>query len=306
MDLIWRDSNLKKKKVIPKASYACSVGLYGSSKNDFSLTLPIGETLPIGDFVTYGSTEHGGCILEKIINTKDGTVQYVGKSLRGQLENSVINPFSTLEISGTIDEIVESIISKSTLNYIVDYSGIADTKTITLPKSSNALKAIDLAMNAFGTKFKITINENLVHIVIMPIKVFKHDASQISLIVDENKTLPTALHAYNDKYTASVYLQEDGTVGTSRYFSGFSAVEITQEISSNSSAQLFTLASDKLLALRTSITNSEIQIDLSDEDIGDKIEASVKQYNIKVVQTVIEKTLEIQGNNKEFSFNTGG
>lgn len=306
MDLIWRDSGLKKRDVISKPNFKCSTGFFGSSTNDFELTLPIAEKISIGDFVTYGSTEYGGCVLERITSTEDKTIKYIGKSFRGQLENSIINPFSVLTLSGTIDDIVEQIINLSVVDYVVDHSGISDTKSVIFPKATNALKAIDLVMSAFDAKFKLIISQEKVHMIINSANLYKHDASQTSLVVDENQMLSTALHAYNDKYSVSVYLQADGSVGTTRYYTGFSAKEISESISADSESDLQKLASDKLLALRTSVVSSEIQLDLSDEEIGDKIDVSVKKYGIKATQTVTEKTLEIQGNNKEFIFNTGG
>lgn len=306
MDLIWRDSGLTKKKVVLKPNFKCSTGFFGSSTNDFELTLPITDKIPIGDFITYGSTEYGGCVRERITSTEDKTIKYIGKSFRGQLENSIINPFSVLTLSGTIDDIVGQIINLSVVDYEIDYSGISHTKSVILPKSTNALKAIDLVMSAFDAKFKLIINKNKVHMIINSANLYKHDASQTSLVVDENQMLPTALHAYNDKYSASVYLQADGSVGTTRYYTGFSAKEISESVSADSESDLQKLASDKLIALRTSVVSSEILLDLSDEEIGDKIDVSVKKYGIKATQTVTEKTLEIQGNNKEFIFNTGG
>ena len=42
MDLILRDRDFRKKEVIKKPLFACNVGLYGASRNDFELTLSEG------------------------------------------------------------------------------------------------------------------------------------------------------------------------------------------------------------------------------------------------------------------------
>ena len=101
MDLILRDNNFKKQKVIKNPSFVCNIGLYGASKNDFELTLTDDDILPNGGILTYGTSEFGGVIAETVIDTAEKTVKYIGKSFRGQMENSIVAPFSVLTLTGT-------------------------------------------------------------------------------------------------------------------------------------------------------------------------------------------------------------
>lgn len=306
MDLILRDRAFKKAQVIKKPSYACNYGLYGASKNDFQLVLSEDNPLPIGYMLTYGTTEFGGVILDRKANTAEKTITYIGKSFRGQLENSIIAPTGVLTLTGTDFEIISQIINLSVLDYRVLPTGRTNAKTVILPVATNALKAIDLALGAFNEKMILEVSNDGVEITLSPTSETSFDASQVNLIADENRMMPTALHARGNGHTASVYLQSDGTIGNERYYTGFDAVEISEEITADSVYELTALASDKLLALRNIQNASEVDVKNEDADIGDKINVTVQKYGIKATQTVSEKILKIEGKNEEITFNMGG
>ncbi len=306
MVLMLRDRDFKKVQVIKKPSFVCNSGLYGASKNDFRLVLSEDTPLPIGNMVTYDTSEFGGVILDRITDTKAKTITYIGKSFRGQLENSIIAPFAVLTLKGTDFEIINQIINLSQLNYKVLPTGRTEQKTAVLPIGTNALKGIDLVLSAFNEKMLIKVSNNGVEITLAPITKKSFDASQVNLIADENRMIPTALHARSKEHSVSVYLQADGTVGAKRYYTGFEAVEISQDISADSLSELTSLASDKLLALRKSQNASEVDVKIEDADIGDTIDVTVQKYGIKTTQTVSEKILKIEGKNQEITFNTGG
>lgn len=306
MDLMLRDRDFKKKKAIKKPSFACNTGLYGASKNDFELTLTQSDILPIGDLITYGTSEFGGVILDRITGTKSKTVKYIGKSFRGQLENSIIAPFAVLTLTGTDYDVVNQIINLSQLPYKILPTGHTEQKKAVLPIGTNALKGIDLVLSAFNEKMLIKVSNSGVEITLSPVLEKSFDASQVDLMADENRMMPTALHARSKEYSVSVYLQADGTVGTERYYTGFDAVEISQDISADNLSELTALASDRLLALRKSQNASEIDVKIEDADIGDRINVTVQEYGIKATQTVSEKVLTIEGKNEQITFNTGG
>lgn len=321
MDLILRDTGFYKSKVIKRPSYSCSTGLYGASKNDFELILTEEtELLPIGHFLTYGTTEFGGCILERIVSTEDKTVKYIGKTFRGQMENSIVNPYSAITVSGTDDEVLSYLFLLSQLNYKINPTSRTTKKQIILPRGTNLLKAADIAMATFGEKMIFKVSNDGVEISLMTAITEKYDASQVDLIADENRMLPTALHVagylnyeYGDETIqipihVSVYVQQDGSIGNNRFYTGFSAVEIWQEEKSavDNSYELEVIAMDKLKALRESHNTSEVKAKLENSDIGDKVHVTIQEFGVKAVQTVSEKVLKFDGRNEEITYNTGG
>lgn len=303
MDLILRDKNFIKKKIISKPQFSCSCGFYGISANDFSLKLSDSKLLNVGEIVTYGFTEYGGYISKREIDTASQTVTYSGKTFRGQLENFIVTPESEAEYNGTVFEIVSQIIETVGIGYSVSYDGTTEEKAVTIPMGANALKAIDLVLSAFGKKIKFKVSSG-VTIYFEDIGEKAFDETQVPLIFSDDKSLPTALHAYSNGESASVFLQQDGTVGNTRYFTGFEAVEIWQELSTNDSTYLSELAVDKLTALRTVQNGSELTAE--GVDIGDKIVVSAKRYCLKEIQTANEITMDFDGVHAVIKTHTGG
>ena len=307
MDVIIRDKNFFKKDVVRNPEFKCSTGLYGASTNDFELIAKSGEKISIGDFVSHGNSEMGGCVLDRITDTAEKTVKYIGRTFRGQLENSIVTHTGTWNIRGTSADMVRSIISNSRVNYSVEPSGNTTTRSVTIPLGANALQAIDLVLSACGEKMLITVDNDGVHIQLKRIDTMNFDASQVDVVVDENKLMPTALHARNDDGVAvSVYIQSDGSVGSSRYYNGFNAVEIYQEVSAENSSEMRSIASDKLIAIRKSMNASEINVKIEQADVGDTVNATVQEHGIKATQTVCNKKLEITNKAELITFETGG
>lgn len=303
MDLILRDKNFVKKKIIKKPLFSCSCGFYGISANDFSLKLSDSELLNVGEIVTYGFSEYGGYISRREVDTANQAVTYTGKTFRGQLENFIVTPESETEYNGTVFEIVSQIIESAGIGYGVSFDGSEDEKTVTIPLGSNALKAIDLVLSAFGKKMKIKVASGVtVFFENAGEKTF--DETQVPLVFSDDKSLPTALHAYSNGASASAYLQQDGSIGSTPYYTGFEAVEIWQEISTNDSTYLSELAADKLAALRTVQNGSELTVE--GVDIGDKIIVSAKRYCLKETQTANEITMDFDGTHAVIKTHTGG
>lgn len=303
MDLILRDEYFAKKRIIKKPSFSCNCGLYGASTNDFQLVLTDDEIIKIGEMVTYGLTEYGGRVSCREFNASEKTVTYTGKTFRGQLEYSIIAKTSDLTLEGTPYELVKKIIEFSELDYSISFIDISETKSITFPIGSNALKALDLINTAFGLKMKLTISDGI-KIALVPCVGVKYDGDEVPMIITESNQLPTALHAYGESGNVSVFLQEDGSVGSERSYTGFKAVEICEELKAEEGEVLESIAADRLLALRN--TQSVSELTLGTLDIGEVVTVSSKKHGVSSVQTVNEVSMTFDGLNAEITTNTGG
>lgn len=306
MDLILRDEKFKKVKVIKKPSFACNVGLYGASKNDFELTLSNNELFSINGILTYGTSEFGGVIRERIIDEKEGTVKYVGKSFRGQMENTLVNPFDVLSLTGTDHEIITQLIELSQLDYSISETSNTESQTVTIPIASSLLKAVDIALTIFNEKMILSVSNDGVKIQLKKIETKNNNKILTELIIDDNRQIPTGYHARNGSTQASVFLQANGSIGDTRFYTGFSAYEIGEELTANNTTQLKALATDKLKALINTKNNFDIMVNVEDADIGDKLKTVFKKYNISSVQTICEKILSFDGTNEIITYNTGG
>lgn len=309
MDLILRNSLFEKKKPIKNPEYKAETGLYGSATNDFDLTIPYDADIVKGDILTSIGTEWGGRIFDVEI---DGSTMILrGKTFRGQMELVSPNPFSVLTLTGTDYEIIKGLIDRTPLPYIVKETGNTTKKTVTIPANSNLLKAVDLALSAFNETMKIAVYSR-VEISLNYASIHRYDYSQSELKLVENGMLPTALHATGKVggviTNVSMYLQGDGTVGTSRFFKNFDAYEITENLNDDcaSKSELQNLVSSRLLALRSSPLASEVDIKIDNAEIGDAVNVTILKYGRKAKQKIIAKSIELINGREKQKLITGG
>jgi hypothetical protein len=97
-------------------------------------------------------------------------------------------------------------------------------------------------------------------------------------------------------------------VGTSRYYTGFYAYEISENISDDcsSKSELQSLLSSRLLALRLSPLASEVDIKIDDAKIGDTVNISILKFGRKTSQKIIAKRLEMSNKRITQKIITGG
>lgn len=311
MDLVLRNINFEKKKPLIGATFNGESGLYGSSVNDFEVEITYDENVNQNDIITYGNTEWGGKI--QAIEIENSKMRLTGKTFRGQMEMQVVNPFAVLVLSGTDYEIVSELINKTSFStsYVLNATGRTSKKTVVIPQKSSLLKAIDIVLAVFNETMSLYV-ANKVFINLKEKITHRYDYSQNTLLFDEGGELLTGLHIIGKvngaETNVSVFYQPDGSVSTSRWYGGFYAYEITENISDNcaSLADLRELASDRLLALRSSKLKSEIEIKIDTAEIGDAVNVSILKINRKVMQKVIGKRAEIKKGLLKTKIITGG
>jgi hypothetical protein len=309
VDLILRNANFEKKKPISKAKLSAETGLYGSSKNDFEITTNYDKDIVNGDIISCTNTEWGGKVFSIVI--ENNIMKLTGKTFRGQMELVIVNPFQVLTVSGTDSEIIQQLFSKTPLNYNVQPTGRSNKKSITIPVGSNLLKAVDLVLNAFGETMEIKVTSTI-DVILHYSSVHRYDYSQEQLILSEGGMMPTAIHAIGKvngvETSLSVYLQKDGSVGTSRYYTGFYAYEIAENINDNcaTKSELQNLLTARLLALRSSKPASEVDLKIDNARIGDEVNVSILKFGRKSTQKIVAKSIEINNHNETQKIITGG
>lgn len=344
-DLVLRTASFEKVKVIDRPVFESEYGLYGASTNDFRLVQSLdNELIPMGYVLTYGKTEFGGKILERVFDTKEKTVSYIGRTFRGQLD--LVETWDEKLINPTANFAVHFILQESGLlpgtgipGYDIESApaGATTKPAIPLPVGS-ALKKLDFVCQSFGktARFVITppiVTEgDIIRIVLNDVANAKYDESQVTVIVDDNKLLPTALvatarcgstQAASRPVVKYAYLQteetEDGSsvvVGTTTAhpFMGMEQVQVFEDWPTIytdqggvSAATQFTAAiKERLLALRAAGDGSTAFAPVESAEIGDKVVVSIDRYGVKISQTVNKKTLKLENGVATMSIQTGG
>jgi hypothetical protein len=103
-------------------------------------------------------------------------------------------------------------------------------------------------------------------------------------------------------------LQNDDSIGTSRYYTNFDAYEISETLNDNcaNKAELQNLVSDRLKALRSSPIASEVDIIIDNAEIGDIVNVTILKYGRKAQQKITAKSVELTNGRLKQKLLTGG
>ncbi len=325
MDVLIRNQAFNKVRysddygVIDPISYDVNIGLYGASANDFQLVLPLTkDIIPDGYFVSLGNTEYGGKIKGRLINYDRHTITYKGRTLRGQMEHVFCNTRATSDSFGTAastcGEVVQEMIDATTLHGIYSVKQSPTTTlgdVVIIPAHCDLLKAFDLVLSAFGCSSVLKFDDNGVGIYIEPKKTKILQAVTLGLEVNDDRLLPTGLLGYHTEGNATenvnVYLQADGSIGTTRYYSGMDAYHVSVDIGKTANAaEALAVAKDRLRAMRNAEYLGSLESDKLDADVGDTVIVNATEYGISVTQTVSEKVLSVAGTRQKLIARTGG
>lgn len=316
MDLILRDESFAKVRPLVNAVFKCSYGVTGSG-NDFSLQIPFerNNDVTMWRYVGYGNTEFGGKILETVIDTAKASVTLYGVSFRGAMGNTIATPKNDVVLTGRDSEIISQLFKMTTLNYKVDESFNSVIKSVLIPRGYSLLRAVEKVLREFGEKFKLYIQDNKVHLSVSGVETLdsRVDASQTNLVLDNNKMLPNCFFAVGtiqktQEISGSLYADDENRLTDERYFSGDKAVEVWRQYTNDfeSENDFRSTMIDDFYNLRNKDSKTDISVDLTSGDIGDKVKVSVTAFGVAVIQTITERHINFTDINTEFSYSTGG
>lgn len=306
MDLILLDKNLVKIKPIDDyESFDSVVGLDSYSDNDFVLKVPYKKELfEKGQFIAYGTSEFGGRIASREIDTERGEVTYKGYSLRGFWQRNH-KDVADKTISGTVADHISAFVgwqTGSNLNEKTDIINNAGTsrKSLTYEGATSLLHCIDRADKNFNATLNVSIINSRLKLLVNPKKTHFFDSSQAHVVVEENWSAPTEVYAVNNntKMGVSAYLQADGTAGNTPYYVGIDTIEEVIRVEAETEEELYASAAEELLKKQQFLA-SEINVDISQAEVGDMVVASIAEIGLKVEKQIVEKRLKIKKNGSQ-------
>lgn len=315
MELILRNESMVKIKPLSNAVFKCSYGVSGTP-NDFTVELPFEKDVDakVYNYINFGNTEFGGKILGKAIDTSSRTVSLYGPTLRGAMQNAVAVRYTDLTLSGTDVEIVTALFSNTTLKYTVDETYNSVERTVVIPLGSNLLFSVETALKVFDEGFVLYISDNEVHLKIVPLVTLdaRVDAYTTDMVLDDNLTIPNAFYGMGNVegtgYIAALYADRNGNISKLPTLRGDAAVELFREYKNDfkSYEELEANALKDFLSARNKGTKTDINVDLTNGNIGDRVNVSAMELNTTLQQTVTERHLEYTENNIDLTYSTGG
>lgn len=173
MDLIYTNSRGEELGVIENYSLDMA---YGSSENDFALTVPRGQKMiedgayiymeQSEDGKTVG-TEYGGIVDSITTDTSTNKVIYEGRTWHGILANSVIEPdegYSYYEVDGDANDVIGKILKKLGLTdffYVEEVESGITISQYEFDRYTNAYTGLMKMLSTANAKMKLRYNSNV-------------------------------------------------------------------------------------------------------------------------------------------------
>lgn len=245
------------------------------STMDFEVTVPLlGYQTDIekkGRIFVPG-TEFGGMINGRKTNTAEETVTVKGRSWRGFLEKKVLKPPSGSAykvISGELNTVIRTLLSEAGLTSLFQGS-VEDTEvTVTgyqFNRYTTLRKGLKKLLASVGYRMQLTYIQQeggapgYVELKAVPLEDYSETIevsqdSRIDFIIEEasyqvNHLICLGSGELAERMVVDLYVQEDGTIGTTQYYTGEDEiVEIYDYSSVESSEELIKQGTERLSEL---------------------------------------------------------
>ena len=169
MDLIYTDRNGIDQGILLSYSLDMEIG----GKEDFELKVPISNYFRIesGSFIYVQNSDIFGRIEGIKVATKDHTITYSGRTIRGILDTKVIQPEAGQDyriVSGTLEDILNSLVSEFAMSDLIEFKDEVG-KTLTsyqIDRYVTMLDFIDKVLKDFAMCMEFDYADKMiVHIV---------------------------------------------------------------------------------------------------------------------------------------------
>jgi len=267
------------------------------STMDFELTIPLAGYKT--DIVKKGrvfvpGTEFGGVINGRKTNTAEETVIVRGRSWRGFLEKKVLKPPSGSAykvISGELNTVIRALLSETGLTALFQGSTEDTGVTVTnyqFNRYTTLRKGLKKLLASVGYRMQLTYiqqeggNPGYVRLEAVPAVDYSETIevsqdSQIDFIIEEasyqvNHLICLGSGELAQRMVVDLYVQEDGTIGTTQHYFGEDEIEEIYDYSSVESAEELTKQGTEKLSelmdyVHMSMDVAKIGIDVGIGDI---------------------------------------
>lgn len=302
-----------------------------AGKRDFELTVhsnEINEEITIGSRIFIPGTEYGGILGEKKKRTSESGVTFLGYTWRGRLAKKVIVPPEGKDyytVSGELNEILREMIEPAFGGlFVVPQIDTGIETSYQFNRFVTMLDGFTAMLKEVGYRLEIKYNmgepngTGWVEVYAVPIKDFSDEIelsndSNLEFEISEKKDGVTHLIAggkgdLQERNVIHLYVQEDGSIGKSQYYTAENEIEEFYENTSADSSELEKKAIEKLEELMNKkefhMDVAKLGIDVSIGDIiggreyetGIKIKQPIKNIIIKISNGKMSKEYEVEGN----------
>lgn len=326
--LILADQNLRDVKPVMDAGIDFAVG---SDENDYEIKIRRDrwdERYAYGNIFYIKNTEFGGIIGRKKINTAEDTISMCGRTWRGMLDKKIIRPPSGQDyrkVSGELNSVLDMIVTEQFNDYFVVSQ--ADTGvTVTNYQFDRycALSAgITKMLKSVGHKLHIEyiqqergqpgyVELSAVPIVDYSERIELSQDSRLNFVFDEtrngvNHLICLGKGELQDRQVIDLYVGQNGSIGTTQYYTGIQEVTETYEDTSSESDELEEKGREKLQELMNS-TSFSMDVESLDMEveIGDIIGGRDYVTGMYAAKPIAKKIYKVEGGKTSLEYEIEG
>ena len=291
--LILADQNLRDIKPVMDAGIDFAVG---SDENDYEIKIRRDrwdKRYAYGNILYVKNTEFGGIIGRKKINTAEDTISLFGRTWRGMLDKKIIRPPSGQDyrkVSGELNTVLNTLVTEQFGDYFVvsqNDTGVSVTN-YQFDRYCTLSAGIVKMLKSVGYKLHIEYIQQergqpgYVELSAVPIVDYSEQIelsqdSKLNFVFDETKNGVNHLVCLGkgelkERQVIDLYVQADGSIDTTQYYTGIQEVAESYENTSSDSEELEEKGRERLQQIMNSTTFSmDVETLNMDVEIGDII-----------------------------------
>lgn len=322
MDLIYTDETMRDVGVVINGN----IDYESSAKADkctFEVSTTINENvLSLGAYLYTDGEEYGGHVDAIKIDSERGVLAASGRTWRGILGTKIIEPAAGqayYTLTGDLNANISAILTKTGLTELFAASAETSiTATFKFDRYTDVYSGIIKMLAASGYKLTLAWDRTLRKMVLRAVERVDY-ANQTEITSDlfnftikrncspVNHVIGLGQGELTARQVVHKYLQADGTVGDTPYYTGkdeiasvydYSSVESLEELQTKTAERLKDLAVSDSMEIKSAG-------DLN-ADIGDKFTALDTTTKMSVTQYVVGKIVTMDGDITKIDYEVGG
>lgn len=313
-DLIYTDPDGRERGVL--SGYAMTM-TFGDVDNDFDCVFGTqGAPALSGGCMLYAeSTEYGGIVREVSVSTQDGTTTFSGPTWHGVINEHFLRPpagQTHLRLRGDAHEALRTIVAACGLS---EWFRVADGDSgIEVSADVRYQRAYDTMVKTLGQAHaKLLIKWRRDHAELSAVPAVEHDqmnSDNANFTIDHGYRPPNHILLLGkgemlERNVAELYVQADGTIGTTQHFFGLDHVETSFEDTNAEMDELVAKGTKELLALQDADAVDVSSELVDDYDVGDYVTVTNLEAGRSATAVVSSKTVTLIDGEPTFSCEIG-
>lgn len=326
--LILADQNLRDIKPVMDADIDIAIG---SDENDYEVKIRRDrwdERYAYGNIFYIKNTEFGGIIGRKKANTAEDTISLYGRTWRGMLDKKIIRPPSGQDyrkVSGELNMVLNTIVTEQFGDYFVvsqNDTGVSVTN-YQFDRYCTLSAGIVKMLKSVGYKLHIEyiqqergqpgyVELSAVQIVDYSERIELSQDSRLNFVFDETKNGVNHLICLGkgelqERQVVDLYVGQNGSIGTTRYYTGIREVVETYEDTSSESDELEEKGREKLQELMNSTSFSmDVETLGMEVEIGDIIGGRDYTTGMYAAKPIAKKIYKVEGGKTSLEYEIEG